>query len=500
MGRPHMRDVLGNHLKDRSFRLVHWLSITLWLRRTSQESINLERKSDLDCSSDTRGEFGRVTYWLQTLRNWKRWTHLKSTRKDSIQNRWYFPKKKENLFFQSQMDESNPFGGDQDLRTSTMVRDHPIRGESHIDFRRESEGSLPPPHDSFPDAGEANNDFWSMSGNFTNRHHVEPRVQLYSPREESFPFPLKYIDVSRTAHTNLDVEQEKRIDDYWNDDGSRDLSDHWTGFTQFTLLSEKPPDGYMWSGVIQAWSIMARTLEVNGEAYQAEGEAKVVTWKAPILITHENCGRSISLTRRTRNLRRPSRMLVRNWKHQWLLLCPAKIIKSNKNCVSGTSNKINKTKISRGPGHSFGTYWQDTEWFKSFSGCWINSQWKFQRYQSTSVIPTSSNSWRNAKPFHRNAEPQREGRLAFGTHMVNRETFLQIQMRHLQHVIRRNWIHRVPVPKSASFMANTRSRSEMTVWTVSQKISHLQWRRLFKELWGRPTMTADFRSSLWQIP
>ena len=30
---------------------------------------------------------------------------------------------------------------------------------------------------------------------------------------------------------------------------------------------------------------------------------------------------------------------------------------------------------------------------------------------------------------------------------------------------------------------------------VSQKFSHLQWRRLFKELWGRPTTTADFRSS-----
>ena len=115
-----------------------------------------------------------------------------------------------------------------------------------------------------------------MSGSFIYRHHVEPRVALYSPREESFPVPLKYIDVTRTTHTNLDVEQEKRIDDYWNDDGSRDLSDHWTGFTQFTLLSEKPPDGYMWSGVIQAWSIMARTLEVNGEAYQAEGEAEVV--------------------------------------------------------------------------------------------------------------------------------------------------------------------------------------------------------------------------------
>ena len=42
--------------------------------------------------------------------------------------------------------------------------------------------------------------------------------------------------------------QERRIDDYWNIDGSRDLSGSWTGFTQFTLLEEKPPDGYMWSG------------------------------------------------------------------------------------------------------------------------------------------------------------------------------------------------------------------------------------------------------------
>ena len=100
-------------------------------------------------------------------------------------------------------------GGDQDLRTSTLLRQRPIRGESHLDFLGESEGSLPPPHDSFPDAGEAINDFWSMSGNFIYRHHVEPRVKLYSPREESFPIPLKYIDVSRTTHTNLDVKQEK---------------------------------------------------------------------------------------------------------------------------------------------------------------------------------------------------------------------------------------------------------------------------------------------------
>ena len=87
-----------------------------------------------------------------------------------------------------------------------------------------------------------------MSGNFKNRHHVEPRVKLFSPREESFPIPLKYIDVSRTTRTNFDVMQERRIDDFWSIDGSIDFYDSWTGFTQFTLLEEKAPDGYMWSG------------------------------------------------------------------------------------------------------------------------------------------------------------------------------------------------------------------------------------------------------------
>ena len=60
VGRPHLRHVLGNHLKDRSFRLVHWLSITLFLQKTRQKSINLERKSYLDCSSDTLCTQGRI--------------------------------------------------------------------------------------------------------------------------------------------------------------------------------------------------------------------------------------------------------------------------------------------------------------------------------------------------------------------------------------------------------------------------------------------------------
>ena len=34
----------------------------------------------------------------------------------------------------------------------------------------------------------------------------------------------------------------------------------------------------------------------------------------------------------------------------------------------------------------------------------------------------------------------------------------------------------------------------------AKRFSHPQWRRLFKELWARPTTTADFRSSFQQNP
>ena len=42
---------------------------------------------------------------------------------------------------------------------------------------------------------------------------MEPRVKLYMPTEESFLIPLKYIDVTRTTDTTLDVMSEKFIED-----------------------------------------------------------------------------------------------------------------------------------------------------------------------------------------------------------------------------------------------------------------------------------------------
>ena len=101
------------------------------------------------------------------------------------------PKENGKFVFPAADGRINLSGRDQELRTPTLVREHPILGEGRVDFLGESEGSLPPPQDSLPDAGEVINDFWSMSGNLKNSDHVEPRVKHYTPREESFPIPLK---------------------------------------------------------------------------------------------------------------------------------------------------------------------------------------------------------------------------------------------------------------------------------------------------------------------
>ena len=163
MGKRPVKDVLGNHLKDRLFHLVHWLSITQKLRRTSQESINLERKSYLDCSSDTHlyaGGIWKGDVLVADLEELETMDASEIYSKRLNAKEVIFPKEKGEFIFPIADGRIKPLGGDQDLRTSTLIRQRPIQGESHLDFLGESERSLPPPHDSFPDAGEAINDFW----------------------------------------------------------------------------------------------------------------------------------------------------------------------------------------------------------------------------------------------------------------------------------------------------------------------------------------------------
>ena len=136
-------------------------------------------------------------------------------------------------------------GRDYEFQEPTLGREHTVKREN---LSGESQGDREEFHpEETKDDAETQKDFWSIQGDFIYRPHIEPRVQLYVPKEESFPIPLKNIDVIRSTHTDLDVAQEKRIDDYWHVDGNRNLSDSWTGFTRFTLLNKTPPKGKMWS-------------------------------------------------------------------------------------------------------------------------------------------------------------------------------------------------------------------------------------------------------------
>ena len=60
-------------------------------------------------------------------------------------------------------------------------------------------------------------DYWSCNGELLTRFHVTPRLSLFTPETSNTPIPLKFIDVNRITHTDLDVKGEGRVDDVWGD-------------------------------------------------------------------------------------------------------------------------------------------------------------------------------------------------------------------------------------------------------------------------------------------
>ena len=132
--------------------------------------------------------------------------------------------------------------GDYEFREPILIWEPTVRSEVFGENLQGESGESQ--HAESTDDAEVRADFWSIQGDFIYRHHNEFRVQLYVLKEETFPIPLKDIDVIGSTHTDLDVLQEKRIDDCWNVDSNRNLSDSWKGFMKFSLLKEKLHKGY----------------------------------------------------------------------------------------------------------------------------------------------------------------------------------------------------------------------------------------------------------------
>ena len=95
--------------------------------------------------------------------------------------------------------------------TTKIVREIPRMPREDFKGEHQSEPGESQPTES-TDNAEACADIWSIQSDFIYRHHNEPQVPLY-------------IDETRSTYTDLDVMREKRVDDYWNADSNRNLSE-----------------------------------------------------------------------------------------------------------------------------------------------------------------------------------------------------------------------------------------------------------------------------------
>ena len=136
MGRRPMKDVLGNHFKERLFHLVHWLSYHP-ITAKDQSRIHQFGKKDLP------GLF--LGYALYAGRIWKGdvlvadFEELETMDASEIYTKRL---KAKEVIFRKQGEFIFPIadgriklpGGDQELRTSTLIRPRPIQGGGHVDF------------------------------------------------------------------------------------------------------------------------------------------------------------------------------------------------------------------------------------------------------------------------------------------------------------------------------------------------------------------------------
>ena len=96
------------------------------------------------------------------------------------------------------------YGGDQRLRTSTLTRDRPAKGEEQEVFRGESdELSFPTPlqDDSTTDDAEARNDFWSCY----RRIHLSPSRCTHSQTVLARRIISYSVEVHRRYQNNTNI-------------------------------------------------------------------------------------------------------------------------------------------------------------------------------------------------------------------------------------------------------------------------------------------------------
>ena len=181
------------------------------------------------------------------------------------------------------------FGAEQRLRPSTLTRDRPERGEEQEILQRKSDEL----HSPTPLQGTLNAGWWEKlkvtSGRSQENAFIVITLNRESnctcPREETFPIPMKYIDVTRTTCTSLDVSLEKNISKLlgtWME--KERLSDAWTGFTIFVLVKEKATRRIHtgpWRNFtrkqtnLSSWWCVAKYVEIYARCTEKESKTEI---------------------------------------------------------------------------------------------------------------------------------------------------------------------------------------------------------------------------------
>ena len=151
--------------------------------------------------------------------------------------------------------------------------------------------------------------------------------------------------------TQRECKTSKHIVDNYSD-GSRDLSDPWTGFTQFSLLEEKPPDRYLWSGRRltrrqltsrpdhlwpELWTKLGRTAQLK--------ERHKWSHEKPKLDNARKLRRIYFIDPEDKEFEETIKNARNKLETPMAPAMPCKIIKYNMTCVSGASNKV-KSKLA----------------------------------------------------------------------------------------------------------------------------------------------------------
>ena len=144
----------------------------------------LEHSSDMHCSRVLMGKGDILVADIEELVNFGS-SEINPGRLNA--KKIITPKSSEHFIFPLADGTAKLSGRDQGIRKSTPTRDRLVRIEDvRTDFQGSSETSQPM-DEKKKETRKARNDVWSIEGVFICRHHAEPRVQLYVPKEENIP-------------------------------------------------------------------------------------------------------------------------------------------------------------------------------------------------------------------------------------------------------------------------------------------------------------------------